>query len=223
MGDDDPMTARAQRWHVPMRGRDPEEEHRAATPLELFFDLCIVVAVAQAGIARGLSISLATLALGSFLLIGAMWWAYFKHNAAEEGALRETNREAFIWGYGHYVVFAAAAAVGAGLQVAADLTHEEAALGPVAVSLTVASPTGVVLLAGWLVNSSGRSWEAVRPVLVTAVILPVVAFVIGPISVSLAVLVMGLIVAGVVGLSAYRASRQPLPAEAGPRSEALAH
>jgi hypothetical protein len=29
MGDDDPMTARAQRWHVPMRGRDPEEEKQA--------------------------------------------------------------------------------------------------------------------------------------------------------------------------------------------------
>ena len=44
-------TARAQRWHVPMDGRDPAEEHRAATPLELLFDLCFVVAVAQASIA----------------------------------------------------------------------------------------------------------------------------------------------------------------------------
>src|SRR5688572_24609245 len=31
-----------------MRGRDPEEEGRAATPLELFFDLVVVVAVALA-------------------------------------------------------------------------------------------------------------------------------------------------------------------------------
>ncbi|MEU1167315.1 low temperature requirement protein A, partial [Streptomyces sp. NPDC005921] len=29
--------------------RDPGEAHRAATPLELLFDLCFVVAVAQAG------------------------------------------------------------------------------------------------------------------------------------------------------------------------------
>ena len=34
-----------------MSGRDPDEEHRAATPLELFFDLCFVVAVAQASVA----------------------------------------------------------------------------------------------------------------------------------------------------------------------------
>lgn len=28
-----------------MLGRDPQDEHRAATPLELFFDLVFVVAV----------------------------------------------------------------------------------------------------------------------------------------------------------------------------------
>ena len=31
-----------------MRPRDPAEPHRVATPLELLFDLCFVVAVAQA-------------------------------------------------------------------------------------------------------------------------------------------------------------------------------
>jgi low temperature requirement protein LtrA len=34
---------------LPMRGRDPREKHRAATPLELLFDLTFVVAFAQAG------------------------------------------------------------------------------------------------------------------------------------------------------------------------------
>jgi low temperature requirement protein LtrA len=33
-----------------MSGRDPGEEHRASTPLELLFDLTFVVAVARAGI-----------------------------------------------------------------------------------------------------------------------------------------------------------------------------
>jgi len=36
------------RWIVPMRARGADEKHRAATPLELFFDLVFVVAVAQA-------------------------------------------------------------------------------------------------------------------------------------------------------------------------------
>jgi low temperature requirement protein LtrA len=32
-----------------MSGRDPDEEHRSSTPLELLFDLTFVIAVAQAG------------------------------------------------------------------------------------------------------------------------------------------------------------------------------
>ena len=34
--------------HARMTARDPDEEHRASTPLELFFDLTFVVAIAQA-------------------------------------------------------------------------------------------------------------------------------------------------------------------------------
>lgn len=34
---------------LPMRGRDPRERHRSATPLELLFDLAFVVSFAQAG------------------------------------------------------------------------------------------------------------------------------------------------------------------------------
>lgn len=32
----------------PMTARDPGESHRPSTPLELLFDLCFVVAIAQA-------------------------------------------------------------------------------------------------------------------------------------------------------------------------------
>ena len=35
-------------WYRPMVARPTDEEHRSATVLELFFDLCFVVAVAQA-------------------------------------------------------------------------------------------------------------------------------------------------------------------------------
>ena len=42
-------------WWRPMRGRDPGEAHRASTSLELLFDLCFVVAVAQAAIDDGVA------------------------------------------------------------------------------------------------------------------------------------------------------------------------
>src|SRR5688572_24391888 len=42
------MTDNSHRLH-PMRGRDPYEPHRASTPLELLFDLTLVVAFGTAG------------------------------------------------------------------------------------------------------------------------------------------------------------------------------
>jgi low temperature requirement protein LtrA len=68
-----------QRHVVPMSGRDSDEGHRAATPLELFFDLVIVVAIAVAagslhhGIAEG---HVFESVLGYSLTFFAIWWAW---------------------------------------------------------------------------------------------------------------------------------------------------
>lgn len=65
--------------YVPMTARSRDESHRAATPLELFFDLCFVVGVAQAG--RQLVHALAEGHVGSgitgylFVFFG-VWWAW---------------------------------------------------------------------------------------------------------------------------------------------------
>ncbi|MGH9003413.1 MAG: low temperature requirement protein A, partial [Acidimicrobiia bacterium] len=61
-----------------MRPRDPDEGHRAATPLELFFDLCFVVAVAQAadGLHHGLAGGHPREALIYLLMFGAIWWPW---------------------------------------------------------------------------------------------------------------------------------------------------
>ncbi|MFD3457549.1 low temperature requirement protein A [Streptomyces sp. NPDC058691] len=47
---DHASSGRLYRPLVRMTPRDPQEPHRVATPLELLFDLCFVVAVAQAGV-----------------------------------------------------------------------------------------------------------------------------------------------------------------------------
>lgn len=62
-----------------MRARRPDEGHRAATTLELFFDLCFVVAVAQAsaGLHHDLTENHVGHAVGSYLLVFfAIWWAW---------------------------------------------------------------------------------------------------------------------------------------------------
>jgi low temperature requirement protein LtrA len=62
-----------------MRPRDPHEAHRSATPLELFFDLAYVVAIAQAGF--GLHHAEAEghffLGISRYLMVFfAIWWAW---------------------------------------------------------------------------------------------------------------------------------------------------
>ena len=64
---------------MPMRGRDPDEPGRAATPLELFFDLVVVVAVAFAAerLHHALLEEVALDALLSYALVFfGIWWAW---------------------------------------------------------------------------------------------------------------------------------------------------
>ena len=65
-------------WAVPLSGRDRAEEHRSSTPLELFFDLIFVVAIAAA--AANLHHGLAEAHwgnLGGYLVVFfAIWWAW---------------------------------------------------------------------------------------------------------------------------------------------------
>lgn len=76
----DPIADRAVRpWYVPMVARRPDEHHRAATPLELLFDLCFVVAIAQA--AAGLDHSfienhVLTGIVQYLMVFFAIWWAW---------------------------------------------------------------------------------------------------------------------------------------------------
>ena len=70
-------------WRRPLTGRDPHEEHRASTPLELFFDLAFVVAVAAA--AAAFHHALAENHLGSglrdyLIVFFAIWWAWVNYS-----------------------------------------------------------------------------------------------------------------------------------------------
>lgn len=66
-------------WYVPMRARHPGETHRVSTPLELLFDLCFVVAVAQAaaGLDHGFIENHVGPAIVAYLMtFFAIWWAW---------------------------------------------------------------------------------------------------------------------------------------------------
>jgi low temperature requirement protein LtrA len=66
-------------WRRPMLARDSNEPHRVATPLELLFDLCFVVAIAQLGqlLHHSVSEGHAAHGIAGFLMVFfAIWWAW---------------------------------------------------------------------------------------------------------------------------------------------------
>jgi low temperature requirement protein LtrA len=81
-------------------------------------------AIASMWQARGWSMDLALLGFAGTLLIFCLWWMYFLLPSAD--ALHD--HRAWGWGYGHYFLFASVAAIGAGLEVVADVlrTAQEA-------------------------------------------------------------------------------------------------
>src|SRR3954452_8672927 len=73
------MTSPIRGWLRPMRARAAGEPHRVATPLELLFDLCFVVAVAQAAAPLHHSIAEHDVAHGVqryLMVFFAIWWAW---------------------------------------------------------------------------------------------------------------------------------------------------
>ena len=76
-----------------------------------------------------------------------LWWTYYITPAAE--LLHRHRRRSFGWGYGHMVVFAALAGVGAGLHVAAYYLDHTSHLAAVGTVLAVAVPVLVFVLADY--------------------------------------------------------------------------
>ncbi|MGY0538524.1 low temperature requirement protein A [Nocardioides sp. YJ-D4] len=87
------------------------------------------------------------LAAGIGLTFG-QWWTYFTIPWAT--MLERRRDRSFLWGYGHILLFAAIAATGAGLHVAAYLLEHESKLGEVGTVISVALPVGVYALVLYL-------------------------------------------------------------------------
>ncbi|WP_131735603.1 low temperature requirement protein A [Actinomadura roseirufa] len=95
------------------------------------------------------------------VLLFALWWLYFLAPAGE--GLSDRRHRSYLWGYGHYGIFAALAAVGAGLEVAVERTGHGLPVSPLAVGWAVAIPVAVFLALLWLVHAPLVAEPAVRP------------------------------------------------------------
>ena len=79
--------------------------------------------------------------VGGVGLTFGMWWIYFLLPAGD--VLRHHRDRSFVWGYGHYFVYASIAAVGAGLHVVALHLEHLAHISATAVMLSVAIPVAI--------------------------------------------------------------------------------
>jgi len=135
----------------------------------------IATAVDNAVTDRQASPGLITVAVGGLLLVFTLWWSYFKHEAAEE--IRQSLRWTFVWAFAHYLIFAAIAAVGAGLQVSIEALTHNARVAPAFAAFAVAIPVGIyiVVLALLSVRSAGGPATLGLTVLAALLVLAVAA------------------------------------------------
>lgn len=193
--------------HTPWHGGHIVERYGLFTIIVLGECVLATMTATQAAFAAGGTLlPLLTVASGGLLLVFSMWWSYFKHEP--DVGHHRSLRSMIGWGYGHYFVFAAVAALGAGLEVAADTTVDAADLGPVVAAATVAIPVAVFLTAVAILHARGmpriQAQAAVVVVLVlaTALVAPLVG-------VPIAVVVMALFVCGLVAINVATLGHRP--------------
>ncbi|MEV1173644.1 low temperature requirement protein A [Nonomuraea sp. NPDC049784] len=85
------------------------------------------------------------------VLLFALWWLYFLVQAGQ--GLSDRRHRSYLWGYGHYGIFAALAALGAGLEVAVEQSGREVEASSLALGYAVAIPVGVFLALLWAVHA----------------------------------------------------------------------
>jgi low temperature requirement protein LtrA len=134
---------------------------------------------------------------GAILVLFSAWWIYFDQPPQQ---VRRTGRDAFLWGYGHYFVFASLAATGAGLAAATDIivgrAHTPAWIAGAAVAIPVSIFLACVYL---LVLRPARCHPRVS--VAYAIAIPLV---LAAIAAPAPVLVVGLVLALLAGVTRSR-------------------
>lgn len=112
---------------------------------------------------------LVLIAVCGLTLAAGMWWTYFSREHDERlGSLGSS----LVFGYGHYVVFAAAGAFSAGIEVAIDHDTHSTGLAASVAAATLTVPVGVFIVAVWVLTLQGAltpAQDVLVPVLGVAV------------------------------------------------------
>ncbi|WP_432121587.1 low temperature requirement protein A [Streptomyces sp. S1] len=143
------------------------------------------------------------IAAGGLLLVFAAWWVYFVVPAHDR---LTSSRQAFLWGYGHYLILMSAAAIGAGLEIAVEQAVGEAHISTLSASAAVTIPSALFLLLVWLLHARyfkvGTAQQLVLPVAALAILMCSFAG-------RWAVLAAGLVAAAAVATGVTLTARNP--------------
>ena len=190
-------------------GRTPWHPRHIAERYGLFTIIVLGESVLSATVGVQTAIDLNTpfsdlgfVIVGGLLTLFMMWWIYFDlPNEELAKRVREAFSEhisgAFAWGYGHYVVFAAAAATGTGLVVEVDHVVGNSDLTAVQSAFAFTVPVSVFLLSVWALHARYKppSWVRNYAVPITVVLILLTSFTSEP------VFLTGLIMVGVVAVN----------------------
>lgn len=155
---------------------------------------------------RGLPPGLVTIGVSALVIVAGVWWLYFSLPAGD-GLARSHPGRFYFWGYGHYLLFAAIAAIGTGIEVAIVSTVGErsAESGPSAGTVvgSVAVPLAVALLAMIVLHAPFVRPAAIPPL---AAVIAVVLILLTPLFASTAgapvsLVVIAAVVAGLVAVT----------------------
>lgn len=152
--------------------------------------------------------TLLPIAGGGLLLVFAAYWIYF---AVPIHLHLRSNTQAFLWGYGHYLVYGSAAAIGAGIEIAVEESTGTAHLSLFAASACATVPAALFMFTVWLIHSRhqkrGPAQQLVLPV--SSVLVLACTF-----AGELAVLAAGLVASVTVVVGAVLTARQGTALEA---------
>ena len=157
---------------------------------------------------------LAPVIVGGILIVFFMWWLYFDMPgeqvvARARAAFTERLSGPFIWGYGHYLVFASAAAAGAGLAVAVDQATHHSKLTDTEAGFAITVPVTTFLVTVWILHYATKAPGPMRSYAapVTAVLILASSFTPQP------VLGTGLLLASLVAAAVVARCFEPAPVE----------
>ena len=150
------------------RGATSWHPHHIAERYGLFAIILFGESVfaASAGVERalaadGVSVPLVAIAAAALALVFALWWIYFLQDTGD-GLVIHRERS-YLWGYGHFGLLAALAAIGAGLEIAVEQTGHGIAASPTAVGYAIAIPVAAFLALTWALHAPIAPRPVLRP------------------------------------------------------------